>query len=270
MVDHSHNWFEEVTTREGVNDNSDYLNTMKPKENNAIQASKEAHPTKECPLKKEDKAIEQHQYMGSLEEKAYQLTQIVLTNTVEKDKTMGKENMKKPVPRDLPPTLFLGSFKKQMGTPCRTHKTVCTIRNPEEMKAQEDEGEIDEQDHDTPLHDGVKHPFPHQTAHITPPDDDYVAPATNPIFDKQLNKFEEEFSNIAKVAEKANDNPVKDVKELSHINTYDCETFILKLLHQVCSLEALTRLHSSTWATKWFKMIVAYAKCNCDSYESEL
>ncbi|GJX50841.1 hypothetical protein Tco_0277686 [Tanacetum coccineum] len=37
----------------------------------------------------------------------------------------------------------------------------------------------------------------------------------------------------------------------------------------VCSLEALTRLNSSTWVTKWFKRLVAYAKCNRDSYESE-
>ncbi|GJY47076.1 hypothetical protein Tco_0436139 [Tanacetum coccineum] len=54
-------------------------------------------------------------------EKAYQLTQTVLTNTGEKDKTrtiMGKENMKEPVPRDLPvaqthvpPTPFLGHLK---------------------------------------------------------------------------------------------------------------------------------------------------------------
>ncbi|GJV09449.1 hypothetical protein Tco_1347105 [Tanacetum coccineum] len=38
----------------------------------------------------------------------------------------------------------------------------------------------------------------------------------------------------------------------------------------LCSLEALTRLNSSTWATKWFKRLVAYAKCNRDSYKSEL
>ncbi|GKB49935.1 hypothetical protein Tco_0900688 [Tanacetum coccineum] len=36
---------------------------------------------------------------------------------------------------------------------------------------------------------------------------------------------------------------------------------------QVCSLETLTRLHSSTWATKWLKRLVAYPKCNRDSYE---
>ncbi|GKC06546.1 hypothetical protein Tco_0998156 [Tanacetum coccineum] len=38
--------------------------------------------------------------------------------------------------------------------------------------------------------------------------------------------------------------------------------------YKVCSLETLTRLHSSTWATKWFKRLVAYAKCNRDSYET--
>ncbi|GJT12246.1 retrovirus-related pol polyprotein from transposon TNT 1-94 [Tanacetum coccineum] len=34
--------------------------------------------------------------------------------------------------------------------------------------------------------------------------------------------------------------------------------------------EALTRLNSSIWVIKWFKRLVAYAKCNRDSYESEL
>ncbi|GJW68108.1 hypothetical protein Tco_0122532 [Tanacetum coccineum] len=37
----------------------------------------------------------------------------------------------------------------------------------------------------------------------------------------------------------------------------------------VCSLESLTRLNSSTWAAKWFKRLVAYAKCNRDSYERD-
>ncbi|GJV32595.1 phospholipase-like protein [Tanacetum coccineum] len=37
----------------------------------------------------------------------------------------------------------------------------------------------------------------------------------------------------------------------------------------VRSLETITRLHSSTWATKWFKRLVAYAKCNRDSYKRD-
>ncbi|GJU66973.1 ribonuclease H-like domain-containing protein [Tanacetum coccineum] len=104
------------------------------------------------------------------------------------------------------------------------------IGNPE--KAQEDEGDIDDkivreegQDYDISLNDSVMQPLTPQTVHITPPDIDYVASATNSMSNKQLNKFEEEFSNIKKVAKKEYDNPV--------IKTYDCETFIQKLLHPV-------------------------------------
>ncbi|GKD69874.1 hypothetical protein Tco_1323964 [Tanacetum coccineum] len=225
----------------------------------------------------------------NLEEKAYQLTQTVLTNIGEKFKvrtTIGKENMKESVPRDLPPTPFLGHLKEQIGSPYRTRETICMIENPGEvhkLKAQEDEGDMDvgwditvedverlrklltptihtlpnlehvvqpymllgpvhdkekivreyEQVYDIPLHDGVMQPLTPQTVHITLPDDDYVAPATNPILDKQLIKFRKEFSDITRVAKKANCNPVNDVKELSDIKKYDCKTFIQKLLHQV-------------------------------------
>ncbi|GKB29673.1 hypothetical protein Tco_0869074, partial [Tanacetum coccineum] len=126
---------------------------------------------------------------------------------------MVKENIKEPVPRDLSPTLFLGHLKEQMGSPYKTRETVRMIGNPEEIhnaKAQEDERDMD-------------------TVHITPPDDDYVAPATNLMSNKQLNKFEEEFSHITEVAEKEYDNPV--------IKTYDCETIIRKLLHQRMRME---------------------------------
>nr|GEU63230.1 hypothetical protein [Tanacetum cinerariifolium] len=59
---------------------------------------------------------------------------------------MGKENMKEPVPHDLPPTPFLGHLKEQMGIPYRARKTVCMIENPREVhkiKAQEDKGDMD-------------------------------------------------------------------------------------------------------------------------------
>ncbi|GKA80898.1 hypothetical protein Tco_0787590 [Tanacetum coccineum] len=89
----------------------------------------------------------------------------------------------------------------------------------------------EEQDYDVPLPDGVMQPLAPQTVHVIPPDDDYVAPATNPILDKQLNEFRKEFSDITRVAKKVNYNPVNDAKELSDIKKYDCETFIQKLLH---------------------------------------
>ncbi|GJR00917.1 hypothetical protein Tco_0523901 [Tanacetum coccineum] len=91
----------------------------------------------------------------------------------------------------------------------------------------------EEHDYDIPLHDGVMQPLAPQTVHITPLDDDYVAPSTNPILDQQLNKFRSDFSNIVRFAKKANCNPVNDGKELFDIMKYDCETFIRKLLHQV-------------------------------------
>ncbi|GJZ43958.1 hypothetical protein Tco_0591213 [Tanacetum coccineum] len=99
----------------------------------------------------------------------------------------------------------------------------------EGTKAHEEEGDMDvdwditskdverlrekEQDYDIPLNDSIMQPLTPQMVHITPPDDDYVAPATNHMSNKQLNKFKEEFSNITRAAEKEYDNPV--------IKTYD-------------------------------------------------
>ncbi|GKB37608.1 hypothetical protein Tco_0882550 [Tanacetum coccineum] len=75
--------------------------------------------------------------------------------------------------------------------------------------------------------------------------------------------------------------PKKDVERLesnlktqlinksSHSKEIELEVTSTRI-HVVRSLETLMRLHSFTWATKWFKRLVAYAKCNRDSYESEL
>ncbi|GJX99005.1 hypothetical protein Tco_0356024 [Tanacetum coccineum] len=59
---------------------------------------------------------------------------------------MGKENMKEPVPHDLPPTPFLGHLGEQMGSPYQNRETVRMNRNPEEIhnvKAQDDKGDMD-------------------------------------------------------------------------------------------------------------------------------
>ncbi|GJV93120.1 hypothetical protein Tco_1540933 [Tanacetum coccineum] len=59
---------------------------------------------------------------------------------------MGKKNMKEPVPRDSPPTPFLGKLKEQMGNPYRTRETVRMIGNPGEIhnaKALGDRGDMD-------------------------------------------------------------------------------------------------------------------------------
>ena len=46
--------------------------------------------------------------------------------------------------------------------------------------------------------------------------------------------------------------------------------FIFEIILWVFHLETLTKLHSSTWETEGFKGLVAYAKCNRDSYDSEV
>ncbi|GKG17383.1 hypothetical protein Tco_0362340, partial [Tanacetum coccineum] len=86
------------------------------------------------------------------------------------------------------------------------------------------------QDYDIPLHEHVMQPLTPQTVRITSPDNDYVASDTNPILNKYLNGFEEEFADNTRVSEKIDSNPVNDLKEL--LKTYDFENFIRKLKHQ--------------------------------------
>ncbi|GJS63316.1 reverse transcriptase domain-containing protein [Tanacetum coccineum] len=167
IVEHSHNWYDEATTRERINDSPNNIDTKKPKGNiHAIQASfknyEGAHLTMECPLKKEDKAADNEWIRKfientnsnikvlktttkNLEEKAYQLTQTVLTNTGEKVKertTMGKENIKEPVPHNLPVVQTYVPPVQFLGSPYRTRKTICAIGIPKEIK--EDEGDVND------------------------------------------------------------------------------------------------------------------------------
>ncbi|GJY67143.1 hypothetical protein Tco_0469381 [Tanacetum coccineum] len=225
----------------------------------------------------------------NLQEKAYQLTHKVLNNTREKVKaimTMGKENMKDSVPHDLPPTPFLEHLKEQMGSPYRTREIVHMIGNPEEIhneKAQEDEGcphalknglppciplglvldkdktiREKEQDYDIPLNDSVMQPLTPQMIHITQPGDDYVAHAINLMFNKQLNKFEEEFSHITEVAEKEYDNTV--------IKTNDCKTFIQKLLHQVSQSSREMKFQQQYGSNLSFSYLVEIHGVHCYSH----
>ncbi|GJW44519.1 hypothetical protein Tco_0073318 [Tanacetum coccineum] len=130
---------------------------------------------------------------------------------------MGKENVKEPVPRDLPVVQTYVQPTQFLGNPYRTRETICAIGIPEEF--QEGEGDMndglilrsrlvcnkakvkreEEHDYDIPLQDHVMQPLTPQTVHITPPDDDYVAPATNLSLNKHLNKFKEEFDDYTRV-----------------------------------------------------------------------
>nr|GEU94105.1 hypothetical protein [Tanacetum cinerariifolium] len=174
-----------------------------PNNVDAIQASfKGAHLTKEYPFEKEDKTEDE----GDMD---------VSWDITVKDV--------KRLRQFLTPTIHTLPNPEPVAKP---YMPFGPVYDKEKIIREE------EQNYDIPLHDGVMQPLAPQTVHIIPPDD-YVAPATNLILDKQLNEFRKEFSNITGVAKKENFNTANDVCELSGIKKYDCETFIKKLLHQV-------------------------------------
>ncbi|GKF05357.1 hypothetical protein Tco_0036025, partial [Tanacetum coccineum] len=61
MADHLHDWYDETTIRERINDILDNVNDIH-------ESFKGEHLTKEDPLKKEDEAIKHDRYMESLDE----------------------------------------------------------------------------------------------------------------------------------------------------------------------------------------------------------
>nr|GFA73850.1 hypothetical protein [Tanacetum cinerariifolium] len=89
----------------------------------------------------------------------------------------------------------------------------------------------EEEDYDILLQDHEMQPLTPQTVHITPPDDNYVEPATNSTLNIHLNEFGEDFAYNNGVSEKIDSNPVNNLKKL--LRTYDFETFVRKLQHQV-------------------------------------
>nr|GEV74664.1 hypothetical protein [Tanacetum cinerariifolium] len=56
---------------------------------------------------------------------------------------MGNENIKELVPRDLPPTLFLGNLREQIGSPYKTRETIYMIENPRYVHKIKDVGDMD-------------------------------------------------------------------------------------------------------------------------------
>nr|GEU38422.1 hypothetical protein [Tanacetum cinerariifolium] len=65
--------------------------------------------------------------------------------------------------------------------------------------------------------DEVIQPLVPQAIHTTPPNDDYVAPATKLILDELLEEFGDEILNITMVDEEADFNPTKDIEELERL-----------------------------------------------------
>ncbi|GJX14644.1 hypothetical protein Tco_0206402 [Tanacetum coccineum] len=81
--------------------------------------------------------------------------------------------------------------------------------------------------------DKVIQPLISQPIHITPPNDDYVAPATKSILDELLEEFGDEILNVTMIDEEADFNPTKDIEEL--------KDFSLKIPRRIRALEQETR-----------------------------
>ncbi|GJV06669.1 retrotransposon ORF1 [Tanacetum coccineum] len=77
----------------------------------------------------------------------------------------------------------------------------------------------------------IKVPLIPQTIHTTPPDKDYVAPATKLILDKFLEEFEDEILNITVVDEEADFNPTRDIEELERLIATDHQSSFTEIKH---------------------------------------
>ncbi|GJU46400.1 hypothetical protein Tco_1294895 [Tanacetum coccineum] len=65
--------------------------------------------------------------------------------------------------------------------------------------------------------DEIVQPLIPEPIHTTPPNDDYVAPATKSILDELLEEFSDEILNATMVDEEADFNPTNDLEELERL-----------------------------------------------------
>ncbi|GJR17254.1 hypothetical protein Tco_0965781 [Tanacetum coccineum] len=65
--------------------------------------------------------------------------------------------------------------------------------------------------------DEIVQPLIPEPIHTTPPNDDYVAPATKSMLDELLEEFRNESLNVTMVDEEADFNPTKDLEELERL-----------------------------------------------------
>nr|GEV79632.1 reverse transcriptase domain-containing protein [Tanacetum cinerariifolium] len=82
--------------------------------------------------------------------------------------------------------------------------------------------------------DDVIQPLIPKTIHTTPPDTDYVAPATKSILDDILDEFRNEVLDVTMVDERAESNPTKDLEELKILFANDRQSHYTEIqVHSV-------------------------------------
>ncbi|GJX55135.1 hypothetical protein Tco_0285032 [Tanacetum coccineum] len=77
--------------------------------------------------------------------------------------------------------------------------------------------------------DKIVQPLIPEPIHTTPPNDDYVAPATKLILDKLLEEFGDEILNVTMVDDEADFNPTKDLEELERLLAKEPQSNFMKI-----------------------------------------
>ncbi|GJX96480.1 retrovirus-related pol polyprotein from transposon TNT 1-94 [Tanacetum coccineum] len=77
--------------------------------------------------------------------------------------------------------------------------------------------------------DEIAQPLIPEPIHTTPPNDDYVAPATKSILDELLEEFGDEILNVTMVDDKADFNPTKDLEELERLLTKEPQSNFMEI-----------------------------------------
>ncbi|GJV51957.1 hypothetical protein Tco_1447698 [Tanacetum coccineum] len=82
--------------------------------------------------------------------------------------------------------------------------------------------------------DKIVQPLIPEPIHTTPPNDDYVAPATKSILDELLEEFGDEILNVTMVDEEADFSPTKDLEELERLLAKEPQPNFMKIqVHSV-------------------------------------
>nr|GEU56477.1 hypothetical protein [Tanacetum cinerariifolium]GEV06779.1 hypothetical protein [Tanacetum cinerariifolium]GEV09352.1 hypothetical protein [Tanacetum cinerariifolium] len=109
---------------------------------------------------------------------------------------------------------------------------VPLLPSPDELKVVRDEEPNNDVDSNSiqviDNMDDVIQPSIPQTTHTTPPDKDYVAPATKSIFNELLEEFKDEILNVTVVDEEADFNPTR-VEELEILLAKDPQSYFTKI-----------------------------------------
>nr|GEW03946.1 hypothetical protein [Tanacetum cinerariifolium] len=92
----------------------------------------------------------------------------------------------------------------------------------------------------------VIQPMIPQPIHATPPNDDYVAPATKSILDELLEEFKDEILNVTMVDDEADFNPTRDIKELERHLTKDPHSHFMELQVHLVIIKPKPFIHAQS------------------------